>query len=179
MQSLQKKKSKQDLRAKVAHSERIRLDLTTSCANRLVVPVPSNNNHPALSVSRPVVTTPSTVPLKATEAQRPYGDRCIFDLAKPILASMVYLNIPWPTSIQAEAALSDKVWQQALNAQSVQLRAVRAIEAHDHVSTVENDPAFWTMDNITGGIESFQVMFEILQLIPNSCGKKSEECGAA
>ena len=110
MQSRQKKKSKQDLRAKVAHSERIRLDLKTSRPNRLAVPVPGNNNHPALSVSRTVVTTLSAVPLKATEAQIPYSDRRIFDLAKLILASMVYLNIPWPTSIQAEAALCDEVW---------------------------------------------------------------------
>ena len=179
MQGLQKKKSQQDLRAKVAHSERIRLDLTTSPANRLAVPLPGNNNHPALSVSRPVVNTPSAVPLKATEAQIPYADRRIFDLAKPILASMVYLNIPWPASIQAEAALCDEAWQQALNAQSVQLRAVRAIEAHDHVATVENNPVSWTIDNITQGIVSFQVMFEILQLSPNSCDRKSAECGAA
>ena len=106
-----------------------------------------------------MVNTPSAVPLKATEAQIPYADRRIFDLAKPILASMVYLNIPWPASIQAEAALCDEAWQQALNAQSVQLRAVRAIEAHDHVATVENNPASWTMDNITRGIVSFQGRF--------------------
>ena len=111
MESLQKKKSKQDLRTKVAHSERIRLDLTTSRVNRLAVPLPGYNNQPALSVFRPVVNTPSAVPLKATEAQTPYADRRIFDLAKPILASMVYLNIPWPASIQAEAALCDEAWQ--------------------------------------------------------------------
>ena len=64
-----------------------------------------------------------------------------------------------PASIQAEAALCDEAWQQALNAQSVQLRAVRAIEAHDHVATVENTPASWTMDNITQGIVSFQGTF--------------------
>ena len=159
MESLQKQKSKQDLCAKVAHSERIRLDLTTSCANRLAVPLLCNNNHPALSVSRPVVNTPSAVPLKATEAQIPYADRRIFNLAKPILASMVYRNIPWPASIQAEAALCDKAWQQALNARSVQLSAVIAIEAHDHVATVENNPASWTMDNITRVIVSFQGTF--------------------
>ena len=159
MQGLQKKKSKQDLRAKVAHSERIRLDLTTSRANRLAVPLPDNNNLPALSISRPVVNTPSAVSLKATEAQIPYADRRIFDLAKPILASMVYLSIPWPASIQAEAALCDEAWQQAINAQSVQLRAVGAIEAYDHVATVENNPASWTMDNITRGIVSFLGMF--------------------
>ena len=115
MECLQKKNSKQDLRDKVAHSERIRLVLTTSRANRLAVPLPGKNNHPALSVSRTVVNAPSVVPLQASEAQIPYADRCIFDLAKPILASMVYLNIPWPASIQAEAALCDEAWQQALN----------------------------------------------------------------
>ena len=158
MQSVQKKKSKQDLRAKVAHSERIRLDLTTSRANRLAVPLP-DNNLPALSISRPVVNTSSAVSLNATEAQIPYADRRIFDLAKPILASMVYLSIPWPASIQAEAALCDEAWQQAINAQSVQLRAVGAIEAYDHVATVESNPASWTMDNITQGIVSFLGMF--------------------
>ena len=105
MQGLQKKKSKQDLRAKVAHLERIWLDLTTSRVNRLAVPLLDNNNLPALSISCPMVNTPSAVFLKATEAQIPYADRRIFDLAKPILASMVYLSIPWPASIQAEAAL--------------------------------------------------------------------------
>ena len=50
MQGLQKKKSKQDLHTKVAHSERIRLDLTTSHANHLAVPLPDNNNLPALSL---------------------------------------------------------------------------------------------------------------------------------
>ena len=105
MQGLQKKKSKQDARPKVAHSKQIWLDLITSRANRLTVPLPGNNQHPALSVSRPVVNTPSAVPLKATEAQIPYADRRIFNLAKPILASMVYLNIAWPASIQVEAAL--------------------------------------------------------------------------
>ena len=159
IQSLQKKKSKQDLRAKVAHSERIRLDLTTSHANRLVVPLQGNNNYPALSVSHPMVNTPFAVPLKATQAQIPYADRRIFDLAKPILASMVYLNNPWPASIQVEAALCDKAWQQALNIQSMQWRAVRAVEAHNHVATVENNPASWTMDNITRVIVSFQGTF--------------------
>ena len=72
---------------------------------------------------------------------------------------MVYLSIPWPASIQAEAALCDEVWQQAINAQSVQLRAVGAIEAYDHVATVESNPASWTMDNITRGIVSFLGMF--------------------
>ena len=158
MQSVQKKKSKQDLCAKVAHSEQIRLDLTTSRANRLMVPL-LDNNLPALSISRPVVNTPSAVSLKATEAQIPYADRRLFDLAKPILASMVYRSIPWPASIQAEAALCDEAWQQAINAQSVQLRAVGAIEAYDHVATVENNPASWTMDNITRGIVSFLGMF--------------------
>ena len=66
-----------------------------------------------------MVTTPSTVPLKVAEAQIPYPDRYIFDLAKPILASMVYLNILWPASIQMEAALWDKACLQAVNAQSV------------------------------------------------------------
>ena len=106
-----------------------------------------------------MVNTPSAVSLKATEAQIPYADRRIFDLAKPILASMVYHSIPWPASIQAEAALCDEAWQQAINAQSVQLRAVGAIEAYDHVATVENNPASWTMDNITRGIVSFLGMF--------------------
>ena len=94
MQSPENKKSKLDLCAKVAHSELIRLDLTTSCVNRLVVPLLDNNNHHTLSVSHPVVNTHSPVPLKATEPQIPYADRRIYDLAKPILASMVYLNIP-------------------------------------------------------------------------------------
>ena len=97
--------------------------------------------------------------LKATQAQIPYADRRIFDLAKPISASMVYLSIPWPASIQAEAALCNEVWQQAISAQSVQLRAVGAIEAYDHVATVESNPASWTMDNITRGIVSFLGMF--------------------
>ena len=88
-----------------------------------------------------MVNTPSTVSFKATEAQIPYADCQIFDLAKPILASMVYLSIPWPTSIQAEAALCDEVGQQAINTQSVQLRAVGAIEAYDHVATVESNLA--------------------------------------
>ena len=126
--------------------------------NRLAVPLP-DNNLPALSISRPVVNTPSAVSLKATEAQIPYADRRIFDLAKPILASMVNPRIPWPASIQAEAVLCDEAWQQAINAQSVQLRAVGAIEAYDHVATVENNPASWTMDNITRGIVSFLGMF--------------------
>ena len=159
MQGMQKKQSKQDLRDKVAHSERIGLDLTTSRANRLAVPLLDNNNLPALSISRPVVNTPCAVSLKATEAQIPYADRRIFDLAKPILASMVYLSIPWPARIQAEAALCDEAWQQAIDAQSVQLRAVGAIEAYDHVATVESNPASWTMDNITRGIVSFLGMF--------------------
>ena len=159
MQGLQKKKSKQDLRAKVAHSERIRLDLSTSRANRLAVPLPDNNNLPALSISHPVVHTPSAVSLKATEAQIPYEDRRIFDLAKSILASMVYLSIPWPASIQAEAVLCNVAWQQAINTQSVQLRAVGAIGAYDHMATVESNPASWTMDNITRGIVSFLGMF--------------------
>ena len=72
---------------------------------------------------------------------------------------MVYLSIPWPTSIQAEAGLCDEVWQQAINAQSMQLRAVEAIEAYDHVATVESNPASWTMDNITQAIVSFLGMF--------------------
>ena len=72
---------------------------------------------------------------------------------------MVYLNIPCPTSIQAEATLCNEAWQQALNALSVQLRAVRDIEAYDHVATVENDPASWTMDNITRGIVRFPGTF--------------------
>ena len=141
MEGPQKKKSKQDLRAKVAHSEWIQLDLTTSHANRLVVPLPDKNNLRALSISHPVVNTPSAVSLKATEAQIQYVDRQIFDLAKPILASMVYSSIPWPASIQAEAALCDEAWQQAINAQSVQLRTVGAVEAYDHVATVESNPA--------------------------------------
>ena len=94
MQGLQKKKSKQDLRVKVAHSERIRVDLTTSRANGLAVPLPDNNNLPALSITRPVVNTPFAVSLKATEAQIPYAARRIFDLAKPILASMVCFSLP-------------------------------------------------------------------------------------
>ena len=68
MQGLQKKKSKQNLRAMVAHSEWIRLDLITSHANHIAVPLPDNNNLPALSISRPVVNTPSPLSLKATEA---------------------------------------------------------------------------------------------------------------
>ena len=159
MQGLEKKKSKQDLHAKVAHSERIRQDLTTSHANLLTVPLPENNNLPALSISRPMVNTPSAVTLKATEAQIPYIDRQIFDLAKTILASMVCLSIPWPASILAEAALCDEAWQQAINAQGMQLRAVGAIEACDHVVIVESNPASWTMDNITWGIVSFLGMF--------------------
>ena len=119
MQGLQKKKSKQNLCTKVAHSERIRLDLTTSRANCLAVTLRDNNNLPALFISRPVVNTPSAVSLKATEAQIPYADRRIFDLAKPILASLVYLSIPCPASSQAEAALCNEAWQQAINAQSV------------------------------------------------------------
>ena len=103
--------TKHDLRAKVAHSERIRLDLITSHANHLVVHLPGNNNQSASSVSRPVVNTPSAVPLKATEAQIPYANHHIFDLAKPILTSIVYLNIPWPASSQVEAALCDEAWQ--------------------------------------------------------------------
>ena len=71
---------------------------------------------------------------------------------------MVYRNIPWPASIQTEAALCDEAWQQAHNAQSMQLRAVRAIEAHDHVATVENNSPSWTIDNITWEIVSFQGM---------------------
>ena len=159
MQGLEKKKSKQDLCAKVAHSERIRLDLTTSHANHLAVPLPDNNNLPALSIFRPMVNTPSAVSLKAIEAQIPYVDRRILDLAKPILASMVYLSIPWPTGIQAQAALCDEAWQQAINVQSVQLRAVGATKAYEHMATVESNPASWTMENITRGIVSFLGMF--------------------
>ena len=124
-----------------------------------MVPLPDNNYLPTLSISRPVVTTPSTVSLKATETQISYADRWIFDLAKPILASMVYLSIPWPASIQAEAALCNEAWQQAINAHSMQLSAVGAIEAYDHVATVESNSASWTMDNITRGIVSFLGMF--------------------
>ena len=68
---------------------------------------------------------------------------------------MVYLNIPWPASIQVEAVLCDETWQQALNTQSMRLWAVGTFEAYDYVATVENNPAPWTMDNITRRIVSF------------------------
>lgn len=185
IQGVQKKKSKQDLRSR-AGPDRIRVDLTGhSGTTHLDVP-PANPDsvsrrlsRPAFP-SRPVVSTPSTVPLKATEAQIPNANRRIFDLAKPILASMLYLTVPWPGSVQAEAALCDEAWLQAINAQSVQLRAVGALERHEHV-TVGRDPATWVMDSLTRGIVSFfkKVCLDFIADRPNSYVRKLAECGAA
>ena len=96
IQSLENKKSKQDLHMKIAQTKWIRLDRITSPANYLVVLFPVYNNNHAFSMSRPQLNTPSAVPLKITEAQIPYADHRIFDLAKPILTIMVYHNITWP-----------------------------------------------------------------------------------
>ena len=93
------------------------------------------------------------MPLNATERQIPNANRPIFDLAKPILASILYLRTPWPGSVQAEAALCGEAWQLALHARSVQLMAVGAIERYGHVATAEGGAA-WEMGGLARGIVS-------------------------
>ncbi len=131
MRAVEKKKSKQDLRGREQQSELVQIDLTGSRMSRKL-------QHPA--TSRVTISKPPPM-MKATETQILSTDRAVFNLAKPILASMLYINDPWPSSIQRENAMCDRAWGQALDTQASQLRAVGALQAWEDLGSSGNGPS--------------------------------------
>lgn len=88
--------------------------------------------------------------MKATEAQILSTNRAVFNLAKPILASSIYINEPWPTSIQRENTLCDMAWLKALTTQHSQLKAVGALQALQGSGDLPSE----VMDGLTRGVVS-------------------------
>ena len=116
LRGLEKIKLRQDLH-RSQRSERVRIDLTGSqMSNKRRIP----------TTSHPPVSNPPMA-LKATEMQILSTDKVVFNLAKPILASMLYNIHPWPSYSQNENALCNSAWSQALDALSSQVRAVGAM----------------------------------------------------
>lgn len=88
--------------------------------------------------------------MKATEAQILSTNRASFNLAKPILASFLYTDEPWPTSIQRENSLCDMAWCKALTTQYSQLKAVGALQALQGSGEAPSE----VMDGLTRGVVS-------------------------
>ena len=146
LRGLEKKKSRQDLHGS-QRSERVRIDLTGSrMSKKRQIP----------TTSHPPVSNPPMA-LKATEMQILSTDKAVFNLAKPILASVLYTIDPWPSCSQNENALCDSAWSQALDAQTSQLRAVGAMQLYDDITTISGG-ASKVMDSLTRGIVSSQDM---------------------
>ena len=165
----QKKKSKQDLRGQ-PEGVQVEIDLTdsllpprrklpwqnrpeaTECpkpTERRTIPL-SIYSSPRMIHPLPVYTPGiSSMTAKATENQIAKSDRATFNLAKPILATMIYLKEPWPCGSNTEIIMCDEAWRQALKTQSIQMRAVGAIEIPEE----EGGPCR-VMDSITRGIVS-------------------------
>ena len=99
------------------------------------------------STSYPPASNPHMA-LKAMEMQIVSTDKAVFNLAKPILASMLYSIDPWPFCSQNKNALCDR---------SSQLRAVGAVQLYDNITTISGG-ASEVMDSLTQGTESILVM---------------------
>ena len=144
MRGLEKKKSKQDLHVSQQRSERVRIDLTgLRMSKKRQIP----------SIPHPPVRNPPMI-MKATETQIHSTDRAVFNLAKPILASVLYSIDPWPSCSQTENALCNSAWSQALDAQTSQLRAVGAMQLYKNITTIGGG-ASKVMDSLTQGVVSF------------------------
>ncbi len=141
IRGVQKKKSRQDLRGGEQQSGLVWIDLTGSR-------VSEKRRLP--STAHPTVSNPPLLIMKATEAQILSTNRATFTLAKPILASFIYINEPWPTSIQRENALCDMAWCKALTTQYSQLKAVGARQALQGSGDVPSE----VMDGLTRGVVS-------------------------
>ena len=146
LRGLVKKKSRQDLHGS-QRSERVRIDLTGSRISK---------KRQILSTFYPPVINPSMA-LKATEMLILSTDKAIFNLAKPILASVLYSIDPWTSCSQNKNALCNSAWSQALDTKSSQLRAVGAMQLYDNIITISGE-ASKVMDSLTWGIVSSQDM---------------------
>ena len=147
MRGLVKKKSKQDLHGSQRRSERVRIDLTGSrMSKKRQIP----------STSHPPVGSPSMA-LKAREMQILSTDKAVFNLAKPILASVLYSIDPWPSCSQNNNALCDSACSQVLDAWRSQLSAVGSVQLYDDITTISGG-ASKVMDSLTWGIVSSQDM---------------------
>ena len=116
--------------------------------------------------------------MKATEMQILSTDKAVFNLAKPMLASVLYTIDSWPSCSQNENALCDSAWSKALDAQSCQLRAVGAMQLYDDITTISGG-ASKVMDSLTRGIVRSQNMSILRCDQVNSYAKKSAVCGVA
>ena len=99
----------------------------------------------------PVSNPPMT--MKATETQILSTDRAVFSLAEPIMASVLYTIDPLPSCSQTENALCDSAWSQAHDAQSLQLRAMGAMQLYENITTIGGG-ASKVMDSLTWGVVS-------------------------
>jgi hypothetical protein len=90
----------------------------------------------------------------------PLHNKAAFDLAKDFLKSVLYTENPWPASQEDELDICDKAWDEALDAMTVQQRAVGALNGMQHVWERPGGPSEH-IDALTRGIVSFRSILRV------------------
>ena len=85
----------------------------------------------------------------------PLHNKAAFDLAKDFLKSVLYTENPWPASQEDELDICDKAWDEALDAMTIQQRAVGALNGMQYVWERPSGPSEH-INALTGGIVSSQ-----------------------